>query len=203
MLNNDKENIYFALDFETGGRSPETHSIVEFGIAIIKDFKVIDSVGSLVRPYSEIDPKFLEYSGIKQSDLNDCGFTIQDMVTTIVELCDGFNPTHNKYKRPYLVGHNIYGFDLKWLAYAFKLCNLDWENYFGYIIYDTLPLSAMIFYDNIKIKDKKLGTICRYVGVELLNAHSAEDDAIMVGNLFIKCLKFYSKKFDKTEFNNL
>lgn len=203
MLNTDKENIYIAIDFETGGVSPETHSIVEFGVAIIKNLKVVESLGSLIQPYSLVEEKYLNYSGIKQSDLDSCGFRLKDMIDTLIGMSETLNPTKNKYKKPYLVGHNIERFDLKWLKFAFEKFKLNWEDYFNYIIYDTLPLCSLMFYNNIKIGNKKLATICKFLEVEERNSHHAEDDAIMVGEVFIKCLKFYSSQFDKVKINSI
>lgn len=203
MFNDDKKNIYISIDFETGGWDEKKHTITEFGVAIIEDLKVIDSLGSLVKPYAEYDIKALEYSKIKEADLLNCAFGLSDMVETLIEICQVYNPKNSKYKKPYLVGHNINAFDLRFLKEAFVREGKNYEDYFGYVVFDTLELSHIVFYDNIKIDNKKLGTVCKFLDVELKKAHNAEDDAIACAEIFCKLTRYFSSKFDKSQISNL
>ena len=196
MIINNKDRIYISIDFETGGEIGKS-CIVEFGIAVFSNYKLVDSYGGLIKPYAPIEKKYLDYSGIDEKELKACTFTLEDMIEILIETCKEYNPKNNKYKRPALVGHNLHAFDEVWIKDAFERCGKNYKDYFGFISFDTLELTDIIFHNSIKLKDRKLGTVCAYLGISTGIKHTAEDDAIACGNLFNKYLKYYSKTFDK------
>lgn len=194
MNNNDR--VYFSIDFETGGFNETSTCITEFGIAVIKGYNIIESMGSLIKPYDKYDLKALRYSNISESELKKCKFELIDMVNLFIALSKKYKGK-GKYAQPHLVGHNIIRFDKRFLKNAFERCNKNWEEYFGFLLHDTLVITDEIFCNDMKLRDRKLGTVCNYLGIDTGQSHSAEDDAIACGKLFIKFNKYYSQYFDK------
>lgn len=190
----DLSRIYLIIDIET---NKDKHPIFEFGLAVVKDLAVVHRAGSLVKPYEKYDPKNLAYCNIEEAALKKCKFTIDDMVDYIIEVCLEFNPGNNKYKRPLLCNHNMVGFDFAFLYEAFKRCKKNIWDYIGYILIDTLPMTDLIFYNNDKLKDRKLGTLCKFFNIDLSNGHQAEDDAVACAELLITYIKHFSQSFDK------
>lgn len=199
-----QKKTFISIDFETGGDDAEDSCITEYGIAIIKDMKVKDSMSSLIKPYNKwrVDEKFLKYANIDVDELKACDYTIQNMVDDLCAVCNALNPDNNKYNRPTLVGHNLHEFDKPFLVKAFKICGKNIKDYFNFISHDTLEMCSIIFMNYYKIANLKLGTICDFFNISFGKRHSAEEDAIACGKLFIILCKFYQNNFDKLKITN-
>lgn len=191
------ERVFFSLDFEVGDEA-DKGGIIEFGLAVIKDLKIVESCGSLIKPYKPYNLKFLEYSNIDEKELKNAKFTIDDFVQLIIGLAKKYSGK-TKYDKPMLVGHNIHSFDMQYLNICFNEAGIYLGDYFGFLIHDTLELTDVIFYGDNKLANKKLKTICDYLNIQIDRAHRAEDDAIACAKIFIKYVTFFSQNLEKSK----
>ena len=86
-----------------------------------------------------------------------------------------------------LVGHNIAGFDMKFLQKSAVECGYWFEN----DILDTLTFAR----ENLTgVPNYKLNTVADYLGVTLESHHRATDDAICSGDIMIEIYNRLARK---------
>lgn len=141
-----KQNVFVVLDLETTGRntmpSAGMDRITEIGACKIENGVIKESFTTLVNPQRKLSEEIVQLTGITDEMLKDAPAYEQAM-PDFFKFCDG----------AYLVGHNIAGFDWKFIEYYW--------NQLGYIpdrrLFDTLPLAQ----EQLFLKNYKLNTIDR------------------------------------------
>ena len=162
------ENLSFvAIDIETTGLSEHKDEIIEIAAIRFQNGVVCDVFDSFVRPHGKV-PKFIQYlTHISPEDLRSA-----PDIKSVLEIFKAFIGDSP------LVGHNI-GFDLGFINHAlvltggFPLLNKSW---------DTAEISRIYLPET---PDHKLGTVSRYMGVSLENAHRADADATATGKILV------------------
>ena len=170
------KTYYFVYDLETGGLSAKENPIIEIGYAILDDNLVeIERAQYLVQPYGKVEPKALEVSGLTIPQISK-GITKKELYDVLVQVFD-------KYKGGLiLTGHNIVGFDNKFVEFLFDAYGDDLYKRVSRANMDTLLMSRLI---NKGLSSHKLGLVCAHYGIPVSNAHRSLGDVEMT----IKVLK--------------
>lgn len=162
------QNLEFvALDIETTGLSEQKDEIIEIAAVRFRGAEVVEVFDSFIRPKGKV-PKFIQF-------LTHIG---AEQLKTAPDLKEVLHKLKNFVGKSSLVGHNI-GFDLGFINHNlvligdFPLLNTRW---------DTMELSRIYLPFT---SDHKLGTLVRYFGIPLENAHRADADAMATGKLLL------------------
>ena len=178
-------------DFETGGLpSKEKQAfldipLVEMAMSCIdmKKLEIIDRA-EMIFPYNYKEG----LAGYSEEATAVHGITKEVQEENAVPLKEIYSTCKKwfaKYKNPRqmctLVGHNIVGFDNRFLKNFFAYMNDDIDNYVKYYI-DTMQFAHMVALEQM---DYKLGTCCQDAGIDLVEAHRAQHDVDANAMLFI------------------
>lgn len=173
-INLDSEFVVF--DIETTGLNPKYDDIIEIGAVKIVNRQVIDSFSTFVSIDRKLPGKIIELTSITDDMLIN-----QPVITNV--LPEFFKFVGNAV----LVAHNA-SFDTSFIKNKAKVY-LN-ENYDPSIL-DTLELSKALMKD---VKNHKLNTLVKKLGIKLENHHRAVDDASATGQLFISLLNMLSDR---------
>lgn len=179
-----------ALDFETGGLSPQDNPVTEIAAVAIhgKTFKEIGRYEALIEPYGdmEITPKALEWSNLTVKKLEKEGIPIEEGVVGLVDLFKKANTAGPVGYRPIIMAHNAQ-FDAGFLQQIFQGCGEDlskliagkedvYGNFYPLLI-DTVTLARLKWpIPLVDIPGHTLEQSCEKAGVELFEAHRAMQD---------------------------
>lgn len=162
--NSLKTNTFVAFDLETTGLSPKENKIIEIGaVKYINGIKT-DTFENLINPLCKNEA--YEINHISDETLIDKP-TIDFILPNFKEFIENFP----------LVSYNA-KFDIDFLY--------NNNFYTNSPIVDALALSRA----KLKgLKNYKLKTVCKYLNINLLNAHRALDDAIATAIIYTECCK--------------
>lgn len=163
------EQTYVVFDLETTGLKAEQGNIIEIGAVKLKDGKVEDRFSTFVNAGVIIPPNIVALTGITDDMLIDAPLT-RDVLQAFEEFTRGC----------VLVAHNA-SFDVGFIRTHGKRYGIA----FHQPSVDTLMLSRYLLWG---MKNHKLDTVCRHLGVQLENHHRAVDDAEATAQIFIKLL---------------
>lgn len=153
---------WISLDLETTGLSSEADEIIEIGAIKFVGDKELEKFQSFVNPGRKLSDFIIDYTGIKQSDVNKAPTfgTIAPQLASFL----GSTP---------IVGHNI-GFDLGFLkAKGMQLIN------------PTCDTWEMAYVLRPNAKSYGLGALANQINATHDNPHRAIDDAEATRALFI------------------
>lgn len=189
VTNYDKNldyNTYVVFDIETTGLSVRKDKITEIGAVKIKDGQIVERFSQLVNPEMPIPQVVVELTGISNSFVENEP-NIDIVIKDFYKFCEG----------SVLVAHNA-SFDTSFIRRDMKNVGLE----FDYPVLDTLSLARAVVKG---VKRFNLGTIAKKLGVSLVNAHRAVNDAEATAEVFIKMLDTMEKENIKTfdEINTL
>lgn len=176
-------NTYVVFDIETTGLSSRNDKITEIGAVKIKDGIITDRFSQLINPEKEIPQIVVELTGISNS-LVENEPTIEKVIPEFYEFA----------KDAVLVAHNA-KFDISFIRREYKNNNIE----FNHPILDTLVLARATM---THMKRFNLGTLCKNLGVSLVGAHRAVNDAEATAEVFIK-LVGKIKREEEFNFDNL
>ena len=159
--------VYY--DFETTGLNQFHENITEY--CFIKE-RTNEKLSALVNPQKEIPQIVTKITGITQEMVNSAPI-FQDHLQSILH----FLSTPNKYI--YLVAHYGDNFDFIILREQLKKLGYNIHN-LPYKSIDTLMFAKKL-YPNIN--KYSLSNLCKQLGINVLSAHRAEADTIMVKSL--------------------
>lgn len=180
---NKNYNSYVVFDIETTGLSSRKDKITEIGAVKIVDGVIVDRFSQLINPEMEIPQVVVELTGISNSKVENEP-TIEEIIPKFFDFA----------KDSVLVAHNA-KFDISFIRREYANNNLE----FNHPILDTLILARAIMTD---MKRFNLGTLCKNLGVSLIGAHRAVNDAEATAAMFIKLIEKF-KKDKEFNFDNL
>lgn len=165
---------FVVFDLETTGLNSSPASgnmdrIIEIGAYKIENGEITESFSTFVNPAKRLSDEIVKLTGITQ-EMVEGAPVFEEAMPDFYKFCSG----------SVLVGHNIAGFDFKFVDYyCSKL---------GYIldrkIIDTLHLSQELLY----LPNYKLNTIADKFNITF-NHHRAVDDALATAKIFIELIK--------------
>ncbi|RMH56756.1 MAG: PolC-type DNA polymerase III [Candidatus Hydrogenedentota bacterium] len=166
------------FDLETTGLSPLSHEIIEIAAYKVRRSRIVDEFHSFVRPRVSLDSNIQKITGITESMLREApGWR------------EVFPRFQNFVGDAPLVAHNI-SFDAGFLRD-------DWVRSGRKMppLIDTLEISRALF---PKLKKFQLGSVAKALGVSLVNAHRASDDARALAKIFVEIVLKLRRRGVKT-----
>lgn len=160
---------FVVVDLETTGHSPENKDkIIEIGIVVIEDDKIVEKRNTLLNPNKSIPPFISNLTNITDEDVIDAPM-FDEKADTVVEL----------FKDSYLIAHNV-PFDMGFLNFELKNSARPILNN---LVIDTVELSRILY---PKAPGYKLGQLAEYLDITHNEPHRALSDAIVTARLFLK-----------------
>lgn len=155
ILNNE----IVVFDLETTGLNTESCEITEIGAVKIVNGQIKDRFASFVKTQNPIPAEVAKLTHITDEMLCDAP-SVDDVVI------DFYN-----YTRGCIIsGYNIVDFDLKIIKRFGQKLGLKFDN----IVLDALIMARQ---GNLRLQNYKLGTVVKALGIQLVDAHRAYNDA--------------------------
>lgn len=169
-----KDNTFVVFDLETTGlnSSPSAGGmdrIIEIGAYKITGGEINESFSTFVNPRKKLSEEIIKLTGITP-DMVENAPTYEQVMPDFFKFCQG----------AYLVGHNIAGFDFKFVDYYCSQLGYHLERK----LFDTIPLSQELLF----LSNYKLNTVADHFGITF-NHHRAVDDALVTAKIFIELIK--------------
>lgn len=161
-------NDIVVFDIETTGLDPEIDEIAELGAVKIEHGEITEKFSSFVKPNVKIPLEVEKLTGISN-----------EMVAFAPKAEDVIEDFYNWSKNCILSGHNIAGFDMKFIRKAGAKIGLKFENQ----IIDTLIVARQ---SNLRVSNYKLGTLVKALGITLVDAHRAYNDAYATAQVLME-----------------
>ena len=160
------ENIYVSLDLETTGLNPGRDEIIEIGAVKFNGSQVLDTMNSLVNPYSKLSDFTTRFTGITQGEVDQApSFGVVSI--KLNEFLKGLP----------IIGHNI-SFDLDFLSrHGLSLSNES---------IDTWDMAWVLF---PSARAYSLSAVAEMLGIDHSRAHRALEDASAAHKVFIAMLE--------------
>lgn len=161
------ENDVVVFDIETTGLDALTCEIIEIGAVKISGGKITETFETLIKPKAHIPDEIVNLTGITDDMVKDC-HNIKQILPDFYKFCYGTT----------IMAYNI-DFDYKFINIAGMKQGL---------IFDMRQIDAMYLARAFipGLKNFKLGTVCKRLGVSLENAHRAVHDATATAEVVIK-----------------
>lgn len=176
LFNNDeeielkeKDKSFVVFDFETTGFDAKTSEIIEIGAVKIEGGKIVSTFSSFIKPSQSIPQEITDLTTITNKMVEDSP-SINYVIPDFYKFCYGAG----------LVAHNI-AFDFSFLNEIAKKMNYNFDN----PQYDTLNMARQKL---LGLKNFKLETVATRLGVSLVGAHRAVNDAMATAKCFLKLL---------------
>lgn len=187
LKNVNLDSDFVVFDIETTGLNPRNDDIIEIGAVKISNKKVVDSFSTFVHTDRKLSGKIIELTSITD-----------EMLEGQPEI-SGVLPDFLEFAKDcVLVAHNA-KFDVSFIKEKARVyLDKDYEP----PVLDTLELSKALVKD---IKNHRLNTLTKKLGISLLNHHRAVDDANATAQLFIILINKLSEReiYDLDELNEL
>lgn len=153
------------VDVETTGLDPRTDRVIEVAIVHMRAGEVVESWGQLVDPGREIPEEVVQLTGIKQDDV-DGQPRFEQLAAEVRARLEG----------KVLVAYNLQ-FDKAFLKH-------ELERY-GHALPGGPELDPLVFARELQKDDgsKRLGKVAARLGIDLLEAHRATQDATVAGQV--------------------
>jgi DNA polymerase III epsilon subunit family exonuclease len=169
-----KGKTFVVFDLETTGLNSSPSSgnmdkIIEIGAYKVIDGVISQSFSTFLNPERKLSEEIIKLTGINDSMVADAP-TYEQVMPDFFKFCEG----------SILVGHNIVGFDFKFVDYYCAKLGYMFERK----LIDTIPLSQELLFLN----NYKLNTVADKFGITF-NHHRAVDDAYVTARIFIELIK--------------
>jgi DNA polymerase III epsilon subunit family exonuclease len=168
----DKEFVVFDLETTGLNSSPSSGNmdrIIEIGAYKVIGGEIKESFTTFINPERKLSEEIINLTGIKP-EMVEGAPTYEQVMPDFFKFCQG----------AYLVGHNIAGFDFKFVEYYCSCLGYTLERK----IYDTIPLAQELLF----LSNYKLNTVADHFGITF-NHHRAIDDALVTAKIFIELVK--------------
>lgn len=170
------KDTFIAFDVETTGLSPDADRIVELSAVRFCDFKAVDCFSTMIKADRQITEGAFLVNGITEQDLENAPSESEAM-----KAFSEFIGSDALIGKTILVAHNAV-FDLAFVSNALHRCGIEHD----LRCKDTLKISSNLLPE---LSDHKLKTVAMAFGIVQNNAHRAEDDARVCGEIFVALLK--------------
>lgn len=161
-------NNIVVFDIETTGLDPEHDEITELGAVKIEHGEVTEKFSSFAKPNVKIPKEVEKLTGIT-NEMVSCAPCIEDVIEDFYDWS----------KDCILSGHNIAGFDMKFIRKAGNKVGLKFNNQ----IIDTLIVARQ---SSLRVPNYKLGTLVKALGLTLVDAHRAFNDAYATAQVLME-----------------
>lgn len=161
-------NTIVVFDIETTGLNSDIDQIIELGAVKIEHGNIVEKFSTFVKPTIEIPPEVSELTHITNDMVEDAP-PIEQVIKQFYEFS----------KDCVLCGHNVIGFDIKFI----KRFGAYYDLYFDNDIIDTMNEARV---SRLKISRFNLGTVTKALGIELKGAHRAWNDAFATAQVLLK-----------------
>ena len=165
---------YVVFDIETTGFSVAKDRITEIGAVRIVNGKIADTFSELVNPRTDISRRITEITGITNDMVKDKA-TIADVLPRFLDFCADAT----------VVAHNA-SFDVSFIKQNAKNLGKEFSNE----VLDTLTFARRLL---PRLENHKLNTVAKKLGVKMLRAHRAKDDALATAEIFLKLAEMLAK----------
>lgn len=162
--------VFTAFDTETTGLKPEYERLIEIGAIRFDKNGIIARYDILINPGKPIPPGASAINNITDDMVRNCPLiesVLPDFLTFV--------------RDSVLVAHNA-GFDL---SFVNKELERSGFNPLKNNAADTVHLARSRF---PQLPNHKLQSLAAYFGIDVRNAHRAEDDARVCMEVFLRCL---------------
>ncbi|MDE6355909.1 MAG: hypothetical protein K2L67_01565 [Clostridia bacterium] len=169
-----KGQTFVVFDLETTGlnSSPVTGNmdkIIEIGAFKIIGGEIAESFTTFINPGRKLSEEIINLTGITEEMVKDAP-SYEEAMPDFYKFCAG----------SILVGHNVVGFDFKFVDYYWQRLGYN----FPRKLIDTIPLSQELLY----LSNYKLNTVAERFQITF-NHHRAIDDALTTAKIFIELIK--------------
>ncbi len=180
-----KNGKYVIFDLETTSLNPRVGEIIEFGAAIVENFKLKENIQFFIKPSKPINKFTTELTGITQEML--------DKKSKFDNQKDAIKEIMNIFKDYTLIAHNAQ-FDIGFLNQKLFENNLDQiQN----TIIDTLAIAKYLFPISISYR---LEIVCKKFNIlyDASIAHRADYDANVLEQVWINMIEYLERQNIKT-----
>lgn len=180
------------MDTETGGLDASVHSLLQVGLMVCEDGKVLDKIRVNIVHESYVVTEFaMKVNGI---DLDThTGHTPEQAV----EIITSFIKKH--FTKPaQTLGHNV-TFDVGFMKELFKSVGADYDNVFSYRLLDTSSIARFLVFAEIIPPRGKLGDLAKHFGIEFKDSdlHDALVDCEVTYQLLLEMAKMFPSSIEK------
>ena len=172
------KDVFFAVDVETTGLSPEKNRIIEIAAVKFKNGVPVDSYSTLVASVRHIPEAASRVNGITDEDLEIYG---EDEISAYDQFTD-FLGKDTLAGNICMVAHNA-SFDMAFIINSLKRLKYNEDVTLRY--FDTLALSRKY----LTLPNYKQPTVADYYGIVNDNEHRAEGDALTCGKILVHLLE--------------
>lgn len=171
-------DVFFAVDVETTGLSPERNRIIEIAAVKFENGVPVDSYSTLVASVKHIPESASRVNGITDEDLKIYG---EDEISAYDQFTD-FLGQDTLAGNICMVAHNA-SFDMAFIINSLKRIKYNEDVTLRY--FDTLALSRKY----LTLPNYKQPTVAEYYGIVNDDEHRAEGDAITCGKILVQLLE--------------
>lgn len=161
------DNEFVVYDFETTGLDTNTCEIIEIGAVKIKGGEIVDVFQTLIKPKNTIPDIITQVTNIS-NDMVASSPSIKIVMPAFYDFCKGC----------ILGGYNSANFDDKILAVQSRKLGIEFDNQTTDVI--LLARSKMAS------SNYKLSTVVKNLGIVLIGAHRALNDALATAKVLLK-----------------
>ena len=153
-------NGFAVLDLETTGLSADNDRIIEIGVLMLDPAGQEERyIGSLVNPFMTIP-----YAATAVNNITN------EMVSSQPHFAKFAKGLARVLDGKVVVGHNVAGFDLRFMRAEFARAGVVWE---PTAVIDTLRIARKLY---PSIPSRKLDALCKLAGITNIAQHRAEGD---------------------------
>lgn len=163
-------NKFVVFDLETTGTDPTRDKIIEIGAVKLVGGKLTETFSCLVNPGMHIPDDATKVNNITDNDVKDA-FTIDEVLPDFLKFCE------NTIMVSYVIS-----FDFNFI--------LNCSKHLGYAVTNETFDAFELAKTEVKgLRNYKLTTVAKSLGVELENAHRAVYDAVAAAEVMVKILE--------------
>ena len=159
---------FAVVDLETTGNNKNRDSIIQLSIVFVEDMQIVDQYSTFLSDDTDLSPFIRELTGIKPNMLKGAP-KFNDIAEEVAAMLQGCIFT----------AHNV-EFDLGFLKTALKNADIRYEPVYKI---DTVELTKIFM---PTLERFQLSEVARTIGLDLSNAHRADEDARATSELLIK-----------------
>ena len=183
---------YIWCDMETGGLKPALHDVTEIAGIIEIGGKIVEEFSLLLRPDPKrVDPEALRVTGRTLEELAAHPLTQEQGYREFLKILGRHVDKYDRNDKLTWVGQNP-RFDMDFAEY---LWNRNGDVYFGSWFHrQPADLISIMVACEMRghyqgLENRKLGTLCKAIGVNLARAHQAIDDIRATRECFLRLIE--------------